>query len=400
MGRGSRGVVGAVALVVVGGGCFGDNSATLTVPTVLAVGAYGAVDFRDACAGSKADLCSNESVQRIESITVEPAGMMEIIPVERVPAELQQVARYDTAYVAHGLVAGAGRVCLQGLFSDGSHRRSCVPAAVVEIGKVVTALSCGAIVGGVAPQGLVAAGMPLPFRAELRAIDDTPLGGDILHPVDDAAFTQTGPESYVWSAPATGGSVTFGSRLDPGFSQTLSTYAPGDVTAIHPAIGLAPSPLVLGRGQAMDFQVAVDVGGRRACVPTEISVRTETPDVCTSDQGAVTWAAGAGSTEAWFRTVSEGTCHLTFSIPGGASDLGALEVSYYLVSGADDLARDHTAGEPCGTAGLHACARDRSSVLVCQSKRWVQGAACGPGICDYTPPAAACPNTSGCAACR
>jgi hypothetical protein len=142
----------------------------------------------------------------------------------------------------------------------------------------------------------------------------------------------------------------------------------------------------------MDFQVAVDVEGRRACVPTLISVRTDTPDVCTGDQGAVTWTAGAASTEAWFTTVSEGTCHLAFSIPGGASNLGALDVSYYLVDGTDDLARDHTAGEPCGTANLHDCARDRSSVLVCQSKRWAKGTDCSPGICDYTsaPVSAAC----------
>ncbi len=310
---------------------------------------------------------------------------MEIIPVEQVPAELQQVARYETAYAAHGLVAGAGRVCLQGLFSDGSHRRSCVPAAVAEIGRVTTALSCGALVGGVAPQALVPAGMPLPFGVELRAIDDTPLAGDILHAIDDAAFTQTGPESYVWSAPAAGGSVTFGSRLDPRFSQTLSTYAPGDVTAIHAAIGLTSSPLVLGRGQAWISRLPWTSDGRRACVADG----DQRPD---GHAGHLHGRPGRRHVERR-RGQHRGVVHdgVRGNLPPGVqhprrsrATSGHWTVSYYLVDGADDLARDQTAGEPCGTANLHACARDRSSVLVCQSKRWAQGADCSPGICDYT----------------
>lgn len=394
-----RGVCGALVLSALAAGCFGDKSASLSVPPALAVGTYAPVTFGDACVGSKADLCSPESVQRIESITVEPAGMLEILPVEQVPADLQQVARYGSPYAAHGLAPGSGRVCVQGLFSDGTHRRACVPAAVADIARVAVALSCGQVIGGVAPDALVPPGLPLPFEVQLQAGDGTLLAGDTLHVVDDGAFVQATPRSYLWSAPAAGGAITFGSRLDPSFSQTLSTYALGDVTAIHAKIGLA-QPLILGLGQAMDFLLAVDVGTRRACVPAEISVRTDTPGVCTGEQGATTWAAGAGNSEAWFTTVSEGTCRLGFRVPGGARDLGTVDVPFYVVNSADQLSRDHAAGEPCGDANLHACARGRSTVLVCRAKRWATATDCTPGICDYTAAAGACADPTGCAACR
>ncbi len=270
---------------------------------------------------------------------------------------------------------------------------------MAEIARVTVALSCGPLLDGVPPQPLVPPGAPLAFDIELKAADGTALTGDTLHSVDDAAFTQRSPRSFLWSAPPGGGSVTFGSPLDPEFSQTLSTYASGDVTAIHAAIGL-PQPLVLAPGQGMDFQLAADVGSRRACGPPEITVRTNTPSVCTGEQGALTWTAGGGSTEAWFTTLSEGTCRLAFAVPGGDRDLGTLDVPYYLVDSTNLLGRDQSAGEPCAGSNLHTCARDRASVLVCRSKRWAIATPCSPGICDYTAPAAACPDPAGCAVCR
>ncbi|HVY38322.1 MAG TPA: hypothetical protein VHM31_10305 [Polyangia bacterium] len=398
MSRGSRGVCGAVLLSALAGGCFGDKSATLSLPAALAVGTYAPVTFVDACVGSKADFCSPESVQRIESITVEPAGMLEILPVDQVPADLQAVARYGSPYAARGLAPGSGHVCVKGLFSDGTHRQACVPAAVADVAHVAVVLSCGQVVGGVAPEALVPPGLSLLFDVQLQAADGTLLAGDTLHVVDDAAFVQTTPRSYVWSAPTAGGSVTFGSRLDSSFAQTLSTYAPVEVTAIHAATG-PTRPLILGQGQAMNFLLGADVGNRRACVPPEISIRTDTPGVCTGEQGAITWAAGAGVTEAWFTAVSEGTCHLGFGVAGGARDLGTLDVPFYVVNSADRLSRDHAAGEPCGDANLHVCARGRATVLVCRAKRWAAATDCSPGICDYTA-AAACPDPTGCAACR
>jgi len=381
------------------GGCIGDKSVTLTVPTPLGVGTYGAVGFGDACTGSKVDLCSPETVQRIESITVEPPGMLEIVPVDSVPPDLQQVARYETAYAVHALASGAGRVCMQGLFSDGTHRKSCVPAAVAEIAHVTVTPSCPARVDDAIPQPLVPQGLPMGFEVEFQAADGTLLGGDTLHAIDDGPFTQTTPQAYVWTSPADGGSVTFGSPLDRSFSQTLSTYAPADVTAIHAAATLGP-PITLTAGQDMNFDVVADVGDRRSCVPPAISIRTDTPSVCTGPKdSATTWMGDAGSVEDWFAAASEGTCRLAFGIPSGSGDLGTLEVPYYIVDGSDFLTRDQSAGDLCASPNQHVCSRDRATVLVCQSKKWAVATKCSSGICDYTAPASACPST-GCAACR
>ncbi len=370
----------------------------MTMPTALAVGTYGPVGFGDTCTGSKADLCSSETVQRIEAITVDPPGMLEIIPIDGVPADLQQVAQYETPYAVHGLAPGTGRVCVQGLFSDGTHRKACLSAAVADIAHVTARTVCPVRVDGVVPEALVPQATSLVFGVDFHAADGTFLAGDRLGAIDDGPFTQTSPSSYVWSSPPGGGSVTFGSPLDPSFSQTLSTYAPTDVTAIHAAATLPP-PITLGVGQQMDFDLVADVGSQRACVPPAISVRTDTPSVCSGDQGVATWMMDTGSVQGWFTPVSEGTCHLAFSIPGASGDLGALDVQYYLVDSADSLARDRSAGDSCAAQNQQVCSRDRTSILVCRSRKWVVSGLCGPGICDYTAPASACPDSS-CVDCR
>lgn len=385
-------------MVVALSGCIGDKSASLTVPAPLAVGAYGPVGFGDTCAASKADLCSTETLQRLESITVEPPGMLEIVPVDQVPADLQSAVHYETSFAAHGLAAGSGRVCLTGLFSDGSLRQSCAPATVADIAHVSTSLSCGQLVGGVEAEPLVPPGAKLSFQVQLEAADGTPLSGDLLHPIDDSGLVGAA-RNYVWSAPPEGGALTFGSPLDPSFSQTLATYGPTDVTAIRAATDPSQPPLILSAGQGMNYYLAADIGGRRACAPPAITVRVEDPAVCTGDQGVSTWVETSGGPEAWFTAVSEGTCQLTFGVQGGGPALGKLEVSYYLIDRADDFMRDQSAGDGCGDPDLHVCSRDRASVLVCRSKKWAVASACSPGICDYTAPASDCP-TSGCAACR
>jgi hypothetical protein len=387
-----------VCVIFVAVGCAGDGSAVVRVVGTMGVGTYAALDFADACQESHANLCSTETVQRLESVTVEPAGMLEVVPVNQVPTELLQVAGYQTSLAAHALATGTGRVCLQGLFSDGSHRRACADVTVREIAHVSTALSCVSVRDGVSPQALVPPGVSLSFQIQFQAADGTLLGGDTLQPIDEGAFTQSGAESYVWAAPVEGGSVTFGSRLDAGFSQTLSTYDATEVTAVHAVVGIAP-PVVLSPGLTMDFQLAADVGAGRTCIPTTIAVRTDTPDVCTGAQGALTWSEGNSLTSAYFTAVTEGTCHLSFGVPGGNADLGALDVPYYFVQSSDDLTRNRIVGDPCGVPNQQACAQDRTSVVVCRSKKWAVATKCTPGICDYTAPASDCP-TSGCAACR
>jgi hypothetical protein len=394
---GLRRVIFVAAALVGVAGCLGDKSASLAMPATLAVGTYSGVRYGDACTGSKADLCSSETVQRIETITIDPPGMVEIITVDQVPADLQQAAQYDTPYAVHGLAAGSGKVCIKALFSDGTNRQACAALLVAEIAHV--GLTPSFDLDGALRQPLVPPGLTLPVSVQFQAADGTVLGGDTLHSVDDGELVAGFPEEYSWVSPSAGGSLTIGSRLDPSFSETLATYAPGDVTVIHGAITETP-PVILTPQRGMEFHLMVDVGGRRAAIPTAVSVRTDTPDICTGDQGVLTWTEGPNSNEGWFTAVSEGTCHLGFGVPGGTADLGTFDSNYYVVDSQDFLTRDQSAGDACGNQNLQVCSRDRSTVLVCRSKKWAVATGCNPGICDYTASASACTSPDGCVACR
>src|SRR4051812_12054922 len=83
-----RALGGAVLLVWFANGCIGDKSADLGVPDTLAVDAFGSFSFGDKCVGSKADLCSRETVRSIDVVTVDPPGFVEVVPTSAVPAEL------------------------------------------------------------------------------------------------------------------------------------------------------------------------------------------------------------------------------------------------------------------------------------------------------------------------
>jgi hypothetical protein len=394
--QGLRRVMFVAALFVSGAGCIGDKSAYLNAPSVVAVDTYGPVDFTDACVASKADLCSTETLQKLEKITVDPPGMLEIISGNDVPADLKRVANYEMPFAMHGLVPGSGQLCLQGLFSDGSHRRTCVPAAVRAIAQV--RLVRRADFDGVAQEPLVPPGLQLGFAVEFLDAGGKVLSGDTLGAIDSSAFTQGAPKAYTWQAPTQGGSVTFGSPLDPSFSATVATYTAADVTAIHAGI-IHTGPVVLTPGQAMNFELAMDAGGRRAAVRMPITIRTDTPDLCTSEDGATTWVQASDGGEPWFKAVSEGTCHLAFSVAGGSGDLGTFDLAYYLVDSQNYLTRDQSAGDGCPAQSPAVCSRDRASVLACRSKKRTVASECSPGICDYSV-SATCSDPAGCAACR
>jgi hypothetical protein len=69
--RGATGLVVGLALALSGLGCKGDKEERLTVPSTLAVGAYGGMAFGDACTLSDY-VCWTETVESVDDITVDP----------------------------------------------------------------------------------------------------------------------------------------------------------------------------------------------------------------------------------------------------------------------------------------------------------------------------------------
>ena len=212
---GRAGVVLASTFVAtVAAGCSGDKSENITVTGTLAVGAYANLSFGDACAGSKANLCSHETVDAVDSITVDPPGALEVLSPSDVPTEVATLWTPSGMYVVHGLSPARATVCVQARYSDGTHRKACAPVDVDTVTHVATWFSCDTGVDSRTAAPLVPAGATLRLGVQLSASDGTALGGVLAHPIDDAQLTPYGWMGYLWHSPAAGGALTIGSRLD------------------------------------------------------------------------------------------------------------------------------------------------------------------------------------------
>lgn len=391
----------AVLTSLAAAACGGDKRESLQVTGTLAVGAYAQMLFGDACPGSKADLCSYETVQSIDAFTVDPPGALEVLAVADIPPEIY----VDPAatYAVHGLAPAQAKLCVKAHYSDGSDRNACQPVTVGAIAHVVAQLYCDPAVGSTAAGStawgpLVPPGATLPFDIQFLAADGTSLGGTILHAIDETQLLVLRPMSYEWQSPAAGGALTLSSPLDPTFSERLETYGPAQVDAVFAGADLVP-PTILTPGKQQPIQLAVDVGGVRACVGLPAAVRTETPAVCLGPNGEQAWTELAGSSTS-FTAVTEGACQLSVGVAGGSGYPGTLTVPYYFVSAADQ-GRDSTIGSYCKTPGLETCEATREAILVCTLKQeWAIASSCDGTLCDYRAPAASCTATHSCVACR
>jgi len=391
-------VVASLVLAAGAMGCFHDKSETIEVTGTLAVGGYGNLSFGDSCPGSKADLCSRETVVAIDAFTVDPPGALEVLPASDVPADLLQLWAYQDDYVVHGLAPAHATLCVQAQFSDGTHRKACAPVDVDVAARIVPLLACDTPVGTVTPGPLVLPGRDLPFYVELFAADGTELGGEFLHPIDDSALVPIALMTYLWRSPAAGGSLTLGSTLVPTFAETLATYGPDQVTGVVAGADLSP-PTILAAGKALNVQVAVDVGGVRACVGPQVVAKTETPAVCLGPNGEAAWSVPGGGSITSFTAVAEGTCQLSVGIAGGSGYPGTFSVPFYFLN-PQDQGRDSTIGSYCSAPGQQTCEATRESILVCTGARqWAVASSCNGTLCDYTA-AAPCAAGSGCVACR
>ncbi len=384
-------------VVAIVAGCFGDKSETLLVPGSLAVGAYGDLSFGDSCPGSKADLCSRETVEAVDAMTVDPPGALEVLSPGDVPADLASLWTPTGMYVVHGLAPAQATLCVQARYSDGTHRKACSPVHVDTVAHVAITLACDPGVNGGTAAPLVPPGASLQFDVELSASDGTGLGGVLAHPIDDAQLTTLWPSHYLWYSPAAGGALTIGSSFDAAFAETLQTYGPAQVTGVVPSADLIP-PTILAPGRQQLFQVADEVGGVRACQGLPATATTETPDVCAGPNGELSWeAGGAGGS---FTALAEGSCRLSIAVDGGNASPAAFSVPFYFVNPADQ-GRDGTIDGFCSVLGQRTCEATREAILVCSTltKKWALSSSCDGKLCDYLS-AAPCAAGSDCVACR
>ena len=394
---GRAGVVLASTLVAtIAAGCSGDKSEFVALPGTLAVGAYGDLSFGDGCVGSKADLCSRETVEAVDAITVDPPGALEVLSPGDVPADLASLWTPTGMYVVHGLAPAHATVCAQARYSDGTHRKACSPVYVDTVAHVATTLACDPGVNGSTAAPLVPPGASLQFDVELSASDGTGLGGVLAHPIDDTQLTTLWPSHYLWDSRVAGGALTIGSRLDAAFAETLQTYGTTQVTGVVPSADLVP-PTILAPGWQQVFQVADEVGGALACQGLPATATTETPDVCAGPNGELSWEAGGigGS----FTALAEGTCRLSIAFDGGNASPATFSVPFYFVNPADQ-GRDGTIDGACSIKGQRTCEATRNAILVCSvlTKKWALSSSCDGKLCDYL---SAAPCAGGdCVACR
>lgn len=358
----------------------------------MAVGAYGELSFGDVCPGSKADLCSRETVEAVDAFTVDPPQALEVVPASEVPADLLALWTHSATYMVHGLAPAHARLCVQARFSDGSHRKACTPVEVGVVERVATPFACDWPEDNTTAAGLIPPGRILSLSVQMFAADGRMLGGALMHPIDDAQLVPNGAMSYVWSSPPPGGSLTIGSRLAPAFSETLATYGPEQVTGVTVRADLI-APTILAPGRQQEIQIAADVGGARACQVPGATIKTETPDVCAGPNGEVEWTGTA------FTARAEGTCRLSVGVAGGSGHPGALSVPFYFVNPADQT-REATIGSGCTAKGRRTCEVTRSSILVCDGAgKWALATSCNGMLCDFTAPGP-CATAAGCVACR
>ena len=384
-------------VVAIAAGCGGDKSETILVPGSLAVGAYGDLSFGDSCMGSKADLCSKETVEAVDAMTVDPPGALEVLSPGDVPGDLASIWTPTGMYVVHGLAPAHATLCVQARYSDGTHRKACSPVHVDTVAHVATYFACDTGVNGSMAAPLVPPGATLEFEVDLSASDGTGLGGVLAHPIDDTQLTTLRPMNYLWDSRTAGGVLTIGSPLDPAFTETLQTYGPAEVTGVVPSADLIP-PTILAPGRQQLFQVTDEVGGVPACQGLPATATTETPDVCAGPNGELSWeAGGAGGS---FTALAEGTCRLSIAIDGGDAPPATLSVPFYFTNPADQ-GRDATIDADCSVKGQRTCEATREAILVCQTltKKWALESSCGGKLCDYLS-AAPCAAGSGCVACR
>ena len=384
--------VAPLGLILVMAGCFGDKSESIQLPGTLAVGAYGEMLFGDGCPGSKADLCSRETVVAVDAFTVDPPQALEIVPASEVPADLLNLWTHTATFMVHGLAPALAKVCAQVRFSDGSHRKACAPVNVGAIARVTTPFACDWPQDDTTAAGLVPPGRVLQLTVQLFASDGTALGGVFMHPIDDAELVPEGAMSYVWSSPSAGGSLTLGSRLEPGFSQTLATYGPDRVTGVAVRADLVP-PTILAPGRQQEIQVAEDLGGVRACQGLPATIKTETPDVCLGPNGELAWTGTS------FAAKAEGTCRLSVGVVGGSGYPGTISIPFYFVNPADQ-GRDATIDSHCTVKGQRTCEATRQAILTCSGAgKWALASSCNGMLCDYLAPAP-CAGGAPCVACR
>lgn len=391
-------VLASTFVATISAGCYGDKGETISVPGSLAVGAYGDLSFGDSCMGSKADLCSRETVDAVDAITVDPPGALEVLSPGDIPADLASLWKPSGMYVVHGLApAPAATLCVQARYSDGTHRKACSPVRVDAVAHVSTYLACDSGVNGTTVAPLVPPGATLQLTVLLFASDGSGLGGFLTHPIDDAQLTPLGLMNYLWISPPAGGALSIGSRLDATFTETLQTYGPAQVTGVVPSADLLP-PTILEPGRQQEIYVADLVGGAVACQGLSATATTETPDVCVGPNGELSWDVVGNVTS--FAAVAEGTCQLSFGVAGGNASPGTFSVPFYFVNPADQ-GRDATIDGSCSVKGQRTCEATREAILVCGTltKKWALSSSCNGKLCDYLS-AAPCAAGSDCVACR
>ncbi len=252
--------LGALALVTLGSSCD-DKGATLSVSAApLALGAYQALQARDACSGGKFVPCGSERVTTIDEIESSHADIVHVLRSD----ELPEAWRTENApMVLFGAKPGKSELRVKATFDDGTVRSSDANVEVRAVNRLVVKHNCRVD----APDSKrVFQGTDVGIEVQLFAGDDVLQGEHVGILTGDGLVREAGNferNLYTWTAPAGARRTVLVSPAVADFRHTFSRYTLDDVERVTVGADLPEAPLL--PGTAFGLNVEVLVGGEHPC---------------------------------------------------------------------------------------------------------------------------------------
>jgi hypothetical protein len=379
--------------------CKSDDEARLQATLhgrPLAVGAYQRLSYGDACAGGgKVNVCSTERLVSVDEITSENPDIAAIVLPQDAP-----VAGTGVTHYVRGVSRGKTTLRFLGTFDDGSVRSAELEIEVRQANRVTVSTRCNGTEGTEVVTKPGGSGF-----FEVQLFDHvTLLAG--LHP--DAVVPMSGvtrstafdsQNTFTWTAPAEPAVEDVLSGVVPRPIGTLRAYGPADVSDV-----VVDSPngtsLVTWSAGATRIDATVKVRGVVPCDVAPVVFRTETPEVCSGPDGALTWP-GEDEWGGFVEMNAEGMCRVRASVDG-TRFFRPSQLRFFFVA-EPGTERFDGFNQPCAVEGATSCTYgDNSQVTICREGLWATKEQCGPtGTCDARDPSlGGCVAGGPCSECR
>ncbi len=389
----------ALSLVALLTGCPTDDEASLSRPAgSLAVGGYYEVHFGDACGssgGKMPSLCRSEGLVTLDSIVSTNTQVLRIVPAKEAGGGAQ-----DTHLVYLGVAPGKAKVRAYGRFRDGSYRSDDVEITVKSVTSLKIKQECNddssGVISALPEEVVLFNAYPMAGKEELQGCIP-----QLLDSVPGLTQSCTGWWTRaIWKAPQTAIQVSLKARMLSKPVATLRTLSLSDISDVR-ITDVNQPPYSLSKPDSFAMYVRMSTGTLPLCKMPSATLRTLTPEVCTSPQGETQWTR-ATTGYVFVKGLREGRCQLQASLDG-QKWFGTRSLALFFSTPRPDISMDFAGfGNPCKIEGATTCSYGLSSQAVCRDKRWSSLKTCAAEeTCDFLVNGEkGCLADASCAACR